>query len=156
MDLPPPRAPRVLLVEDDLALAYALEHELLKLGAEVLVAGDGRSALRQLTDEILTLDLLVTDLEAPALDGLGLVQLLRTTCGETELAILVIADHVSGETLAKFQAQGVGVLGKDDGLPAIAEEARRLLEYMGRLARPRAPALTDEPWVPEPLPRRFT
>lgn len=147
------RPPRVLLVEDDLALAYALEHELKEIGVDVLVAGDGHAALRLLTDEILTLDLLITDLEMPALDGLGLVQLLRTACGETGLAIMAIADQVSPGVRASFQAQGVGVISKDAGLGAIAAEARRLLEYAGWLAGPSAPTLADEPWTPQPLRR---
>jgi CheY-like chemotaxis protein len=147
------RAPRVLLVEDDPVVAYALEHDLKALGAEIVLASDGQAALQVLTDEILSLDLIVTDLEMPTLDGLGLVQLLRTSCGETDLTILAIADHVSNEVRTRFQAQGVGVLAKDAGLKCIVEEARRLLEYAGRLATPSAPPLKDDPWAPRPLPR---
>jgi len=136
-----------LLVDDDPVVAYCLEHELAQLGAVVLVAGDGQAALRLLTDEILSLDLVVTDLEMPVLDGLELVRRLRTTCGETDLAIVAIADAPASEVVAGLKALGVAVVPKSPGPNAIAEEARRVLEYAGRLPPRRAPPLDDEPFA---------
>lgn len=146
-------APRVLLVEDDPVVAYCLEQELALLGAEVLLAGDGQAALRLLTDEILSLDLVVTDLEMPVLDGLELVQRLRTTCGETDLAIVAIADAPSCEVVARLRGLGVGVISKAPGPNAIAEEARRVLGYAGRLPPPIGARLEGEPWAPCPSSR---
>lgn len=143
-------APRILLVEDDPIVAYALEQELAELGGEVLVASDGHAALRLLTDEILALDLVVTDLEMPALDGLELVRLLRTAGGETELAIVAIADDTSDDMVASFRALGVGLLHKEVGLAAIGQEARRILEYSGKLEALSAAPLDDAPWAPQP------
>lgn len=146
-------APRVLLVDDDPVVAYCLEQELALLGAVVLVAGDGQAALRLLTDEILSLDLVVTDLEMPVLDGLELVKRLRTTCGETDLPIVAIADGPTNEVVAGLKALGVALVSKSPGPNAVAEEARRVLEYAGRLPPRREPRFDDEAWVARPLSR---
>ena len=74
---------------------YVLEHELRALGADVLVADHGRSALQVLTSEILTLDLLITGLAMPVMDGLTLVRIIRSEGGEQDLPILVACESPS-------------------------------------------------------------
>ncbi len=123
--------PRVLLVEDDPVSSYAIEHDLRARGAEVVVARDGRSALRTLTDVILTLDLLVTDLEMPELDGLALVRLIRAEGGEPDLPVLVIGDDISLQDERLLRGYGASVIPKVAGLDAVVAEAHRLLGRQG-------------------------
>ena len=123
--------PRVLLVEDDPVSSYAIEQDLRAQGAEVLVAQDGRAALRVLTDEILTLDLLVTDLEMPELDGLALVRTIRAEGGEADLPVLVIGDDISPLAEQHLREFGASVIPKAAGLDAVVAEAHRLLGLQG-------------------------
>jgi CheY-like chemotaxis protein len=123
--------PRVLVVDDDPTSRYVVEHDLLGLGAEVLVAGDGRSGLQQLVDNVLDLDLLVTDLDMPGIDGLALVRMVRAEGGEGDLPILVVSGWLTPESRAALNALGAAVLDKGEGANAIAEAARRLLSARG-------------------------
>jgi CheY-like chemotaxis protein len=123
--------PRVLLVEDDPVSSYAIEHDLRACGAEVLIAQDGRAALRILTDEILTLDLLVTDLEMPELDGLALVRTIRADGGEADLPVLVIGDDISLLDEQRLKEFGASVIPKVAGLDAVVAEAHRMLGVQG-------------------------
>jgi CheY-like chemotaxis protein len=83
------------VADGDRAVLTILRHGLEGAGAEVVTADDGTSALRQLVDHLLGLDLLVTGLELPAPDGRALVRIVRAEGGETELPILVLAAAVT-------------------------------------------------------------
>jgi CheY-like chemotaxis protein len=90
-----PRRLRVLVADGDRAVLTIMRHGLEGAGVEVVAASDGASALRKLVDHLLGLDLLVTALELPVLDGRALVRIVRAEGGETELPILVLAATVS-------------------------------------------------------------
>lgn len=70
-----PGKPRVLVVEDDASTQEVLGTQLAGLGVEVVVAGDGRAALRRIRDY--EPDLLVLDIGLPGVDGFELVETLR-------------------------------------------------------------------------------
>lgn len=86
---------RVLVSEGDRAIRAILRDGLEGAGVEVVSASNGTSALRLLVDHLLGLDLLVTALELPVLDGRALVRIVRAEGGETELPIMVLATRVS-------------------------------------------------------------
>ncbi len=68
---------RRVLVVDDSATTRALEANILRTaGYEVVTAVDGEAALRQLSDN-LSVDLIVSDVDMPNLDGFGLTQAVR-------------------------------------------------------------------------------
>jgi CheY-like chemotaxis protein len=87
-----------------------------------------------LTDEILTLDLLITDLEMPELDGLALVRTIRAEGGEADLPVLVIGDDISPLAEQHLREFGAAVIPKAAGLDAVVAEARRLLGLQGWVA----------------------
>ena len=66
---------RALIVEDDPDIVELLTHYLQGDGWTVAVAGDGRSALERLKKE--AFDLLMLDLQIPALDGLAVCAAVR-------------------------------------------------------------------------------
>lgn len=66
---------RVLVVDDDEALAELYARSLLSAGASVHSRSNGRDALEALRNG--AFDVLVSDLDMPYLDGLGLVSELR-------------------------------------------------------------------------------
>lgn len=123
--------PRVLLVDDDPTSRYVVEHDLLGLGAEVLVAGDGKAGLQALLDNILDLDLLVTDLDMAGMDGLALVRMIRAEGGEADLPILVISGWLTPEARTALHGLGAAVADKGDGADTIAAASRRLLATRG-------------------------
>src|SRR3954454_22481200 len=60
----------VLLAEDDASVLQAVGDALVEAGYEVLRASSGREALVMLSDSV---DLLITDLWMPGMDGLALL-----------------------------------------------------------------------------------
>lgn len=75
-DAPPPRS-TVLFAEDDPDLRPQLAAVLEEQGHTVLAAADGAAALALVADEPTGPDLLVTDIDMPAMDGLLLAAALR-------------------------------------------------------------------------------
>jgi DNA-binding response OmpR family regulator len=146
-------------VDDDAAAVRLLRAGLEQAGIEVLVAGDGAAALRQLVDHLLHLDLLVTDLNMPNLDGTTLVRIIRAEGGESELSILVIAGTVSdrdGATLARLGVDGI--IPKSAGPDAIVRRAAELARgawarRTGGGSSPRPPGRTAGTSTPVPIGR---
>jgi DNA-binding response OmpR family regulator len=78
---------KVLIVEDDLALAGVLSYTLRQAGYEVVAAHDGLMALDQWKAEVP--DLILLDLNLPKLDGLSVCQRIRTQA-DTPIIILSV------------------------------------------------------------------
>jgi CheY-like chemotaxis protein len=91
----PAGRPRALVIDDDPAVLALLAHGLAEAGVEVLTAADGAAGLRLLVENLLELDLLVTDLQMPGLDGATVVRIIRAEGGERDLAILVLAGTIA-------------------------------------------------------------
>ncbi|MCC7493381.1 MAG: PAS domain-containing protein [Fimbriimonadaceae bacterium] len=90
-DLPTGHGERVLVVEDEPGVLSMVERTLRMLGYEVLAAADATQALVLATDAAQRLDLLLTDVLLPGLDGVGLAQLL---CAERpHLAVLYLSGY---------------------------------------------------------------
>jgi DNA-binding response OmpR family regulator len=88
---------RVLVVDDDIAMAHAIERVLKRMGCEVRVAADGFEAgamLHTFTPTLMTLDL-----QMAGLDGFGVLRFLRRTDQLSNLKVLVI----SGESKARLR-----------------------------------------------------
>ncbi len=85
--------PRILVVEDEVTIREFCRL-LLRREYDVAVAEHGQAAIELLTTQ--TFDLVVTDLQMPYLDGLALVQYLRTHCLETD--VIVMTAHATVET----------------------------------------------------------
>jgi two-component system response regulator VicR len=67
--------PRILVVDDELQVAKALQRLLQRAGFEVAIAGDGRAAL-YLVDEF-SPDLVISDYRMPLMNGAELVREVR-------------------------------------------------------------------------------
>jgi two-component system copper resistance phosphate regulon response regulator CusR len=78
---------RILVVEDDIALAEFLGEELRCAGFAVDLVHDGEHAFTTLQGE-LRYDLLILDLNLPKLDGIGLLQRVKPT--QPRLRVLVL------------------------------------------------------------------
>jgi two-component system OmpR family response regulator len=115
---------RVLLVEDDNALADGLQRTLKQSGYAVDHAGTGELALRASNEE--HYDLVVLDISLPGVDGFEVLRRLRLTRGGTGVMILTAHDGVDD------RVRGLD-LGADDymtkpfSLPEFEARVRALL-----------------------------
>ena len=89
---------RLLIIEDEQALADMVAQHLRTAGSEIDVCYDGDSGLEAATKE--SYDLIILDLNLPKMDGMELLKELRTQDGETGVLILSarsgISDKVEG------------------------------------------------------------
>lgn len=123
------RPRRALVVDDDALILRALTDSLKARGFEVLTARDGQEGLHIVADELLTLDLLVTDVRMPAMDGETFVRTIRGAGGESELAIVVIAGTLDPALEKRMETAGAdAVLDKALGPEDLAAAADAALE----------------------------
>jgi two-component system, OmpR family, response regulator RegX3 len=92
-----PDAPRILVVEDEDALAESVRYNLEREGFSVLVAADGRRAIERFHDDHPAL--VILDLMLPEMSGLDVCRLIRQ---ESDVPIIMVtakdseADKVTG------------------------------------------------------------
>jgi signal transduction histidine kinase/CheY-like chemotaxis protein len=78
--VPEPMKARLLLVEDEEAVRRLAQHALSRAGFQVQVASGGREALHDHLDSCESIDLLITDVLMPGMDGVELAGLFRARC----------------------------------------------------------------------------
>lgn len=123
------RPRRALVVDDDGLVRRMMADALTARGFEVLSAADASEGLRTLSEELLALDLLVTDLRMPGMTGEDLVRTIRKTGGEADLAIVVVTGHLADGLESKLEAAGAdAVLDKALGAELVAQAADAVLE----------------------------
>jgi CheY-like chemotaxis protein len=128
--------PRVLVVDDDALVRQMISDALSQRGFEVLLAHDGGTALAVLSEEILTLDLLIADLWMPHMDGEALLRTVRRAGGERDLAIVLVSGKIEVGMEAKLEREGAdAVLSKALGPQVIAQAATAVLERKRQAAR---------------------
>jgi CheY-like chemotaxis protein len=121
-------------VDDDPIVLAILASMLDELGIDCVQARDGRSGLRQLTEDMLSVDLLVTDLIMPDLGGDALVMAVRDLGGERDLPIVVVSAYLDAERAQALRIAGAdAVVDKGNGLAPVVAAARSLLAARGRL-----------------------
>ncbi len=92
----------ILLVDDDDSVRTILQQALTRHCCQVIVASDGAEALRQSEAELGKIDLLISDLQMPRLNGIELAQRLRQQ--RPELPILFISGSPDSEQLLQTAA----------------------------------------------------
>ena len=129
------RARRALVVDDDALVRRMLADALADRGFEVVTASDGQDGLRVLSEELLALDLLVTDVVMPNMDGEAFVKMIRRAGGEADLAIVVVTGKMEPGLEPRLEAAGAdAVLDKALGPELVAQAADAVLERR-RLSR---------------------
>jgi CheY-like chemotaxis protein len=126
---PPAVAQRKILVVDDVqSVRYYHSYILKKAGYQSEVAHDGRGAFQKLQQN--TFDLVVVDILMPNVNGLELIEQIRTTPSLAKLPILVISSEPVGDKVRKERTASSGPVGfaKKPLLPdSFFEEIHRLL-----------------------------
>src|ERR1035437_3386522 len=93
---------QILVVDDEPKIRRVLEIMLHKMGHRVLAAGNGREALAIFQNH--SVDLVITDLRMPEMDGIALLAALRAQ--ESEVPVVVITAHGTIETAVTAMKHG--------------------------------------------------
>jgi CheY-like chemotaxis protein len=117
---------RILVVEDEPDVRLLVVDVLTDLGYEVLDAADGPSALVHLQGEG-RIDLLVSDVGLPGIDGRALADLARQQ--RPGLKVLFVTGYArTAQVRADFLAEGMALLTKPFSIDDLAQRVRALIE----------------------------
>lgn len=97
-------AKKILMAEDSASVRKLMSYTLQDAGYEVVEAGDGQEALGHISEHCF--DMLITDLNMPRLDGIGLIREVRKTAGNRFLPIIMLTGEVQDEKKAEGKAAG--------------------------------------------------
>ncbi len=96
---------RILIVEDSPTMRQLLAVTLQSVGdVEIVEADDGMDALRQLTSS--KFDLVLVDINMPVLDGLKLINLIRTDSSLQHIPIVVVTTEGGAKEQEKALSLG--------------------------------------------------
>jgi two-component system chemotaxis sensor kinase CheA len=122
----PPARHRLLVVDDALTVRELQRSILERAGFEVLVAGDGLDALAQLDHA--DVELVLTDVEMPRMNGFELTRAIRARPGTQNLPVVIVT------TLASEAHRREGMEAGADGYIVKANfDERALLEVVERM-----------------------
>jgi len=116
---------RILTVDDSASMRALLLHALDSRGFDVVQADDGLSALEWLAAN--DVDVIITDINMPRLDGFGLIERLRSGERHCDRPILVLSTESSDEKKARARAAGAtGWIVKPFDAEKLAAAVRRV------------------------------
>ena len=113
-------APRICVVEDELAHREALRKFLSRAGFDVAAFATGEEAVERLADE--SFELLIMDLRLPGMDGLAVLRKAREL--DSEIAVLLITAYASLESAVE------ALRDEDEEDPAEVEASAHELNYI--------------------------
>ena len=121
---------KILIADDDAHIVRVLSMWLQRHGHEVATAVNGEAALATLNRE--TVDMIITDMNMPIVDGIGLAKAVRAKYGAT-IPILVLSARCDQERLnEQLAVYGVRVYPKPFLPSRLVVEINRLLGVLAR------------------------
>jgi PAS domain S-box-containing protein len=122
-----PGGETILLVEDDREIRSLLSTMLVGKGYRVLEASDGNMALEVFGRERVPVDLLISDVVLPQLDGYGLSRQLQTL--DNELKVMLISGHTDQlVSLQELDSRNLRLLSKPFSPSRLVQEVRTFLD----------------------------
>ena len=123
-----PGVTRVLVVEDDAAIANLIAYNLERSGHHVTVVSDGAEALRRLRQS--APDLVVLDLLLPLRSGWQVLREMRSGTGSLAAVPVLLVTALACERLARDLAHlgAQGLLGKPFAVTELCRAARELID----------------------------
>lgn len=121
---------KILVVEDDRVNQRVLSHTLRRSHHSVITAQNGRIALDMLAQE--SVDLIITDLTMPEMDGLTLLKHLRADDRYKALPIIMITGDIQDQTIISAREEGINdFLNKPTSSWELLETVNRCLSETG-------------------------
>lgn len=100
-------AKNILVVDDSESIREVVSFTLKNEGHEVLTGIDGKDATKHLNGD--NLDLIITDLHMPVMDGIEFIRVVRSTEGYENIPILFLTTE--SQTAKKMEAKEAGATG---------------------------------------------
>jgi len=120
---------RILIADDDAHIARVMSIWLTRHGHQTVCVTNGRQALDVIRSS--TVDLVISDMNMPEIDGLGLVKALREISGDRLPVIILSARCDQQELMETLSAYGVSVYPKPFLPSYLVSEIHRLLQNAG-------------------------
>ncbi len=126
------RRPRLLIAEDDEALAALLEEYLAEAGYEIVPCHRGDDALKRLEEECF--DLILSDIVMPGADGLEILQKVH---GDPARTMVILMTGYSGieDALHAIEEGAYDFVSKPFQLPEIRVRIDNAIKYQSMLRR---------------------
>jgi DNA-binding NtrC family response regulator len=122
----------ILLVEDDKLVRLALEAEMQEEGYTVLTAPDALSGLKLECLKDAGVDVVITDLRLPGMDGITFLKEIKKLCPDTQ--VIVITAYGSVESAVIAMREGASdYLCKPFQYEELSLKLARLMEFRARL-----------------------
>lgn len=117
---------RILLADDDAATRDLFSRALTSDGHHIILTQDGQEAIERLLADPAAIDILISDVEMPGLDGIALAE--RALAAAPDLRVLLISGFEGGlDRAGSLPAERVRRLSKPLSLEQIRAEVRGLL-----------------------------
>jgi two-component system cell cycle sensor histidine kinase/response regulator CckA len=123
---PPRGTERILLVDDELPVRMAVRRMLERLGYNVIEAGNGAEALGVQITSMKRIDLVITDVVMPEMDGRVLAECLVE--GNPAPRVLFMSGYTEEIVRRGLKYPGLPILQKPFTLEALARAVRESLE----------------------------
>ncbi|MBF0194869.1 MAG: response regulator [Magnetococcales bacterium] len=94
----------ILVADDSKSIRIHLNNLLTRYGYKVLLAEDGRTALRMVAEQ--RVDLIISDYQMPNMDGLKMVKKLRTRYSRDEIAVIGLSSADDHDLAVRFIKTG--------------------------------------------------
>lgn len=114
---------RVLVVDDEPEVTYALQAYFLGKGYEMLTALDGLQAMRYIRQQ--TIDLVLLDMKMPGVNGLEVLKFLHTQSASTKVVVVTAYDDQFQEMVERLGVDGF--LMKPFGIEALTKTVEQAL-----------------------------
>lgn len=122
----------VLVVDDEATVRRFTARVLCDVGCQVSEAADGEEALSLVRQGASPVDVVVTDIVMPRVNGVELLRQLAAS--HPRLPVILMSGYAAADLTGLGISPPCAVLGKPFPAERLVEEVRRCLQGMGRLA----------------------
>ncbi|MDX8395854.1 MAG: response regulator [Mariprofundaceae bacterium] len=124
-----PKVCKILLVDDSPEVLQVHNHQLQKMGHQVITAKDGRAALKIFTQQKNEVDMIITDFHMPGMDGLDLALAIRKKV--KNMPILIITAYGDDSRLQQTVKHHISLIYKPASYQLLANTISKMQKEMG-------------------------